>query len=338
MNTEANGRLGGRPIGKTEGNFVSSNVLKIYVSHLKRQAPLNWTARQLNFELFVRRTPQDKLSRDSSTFDGLRTLLLRKSIPRLGSDDQLSHGILKAEGSRKFAGGLQILYHPYVQILRGSGSLEELQSLLVLCANSESLKLFRYSAHGATRTMRYVEEEIADVDRVAVTNRQEADTWKDSFLDLVAIAYGLMHESILIRDRDRLEAWRVWFALNRLRFEDWPRGDAEPKKALDRWVEVTLDRSMVEPMSVFQTGFTHLHRHALQSKPVIPEDQTLEDTELRTSGMTPTEEVWVYLALIHGRAPEIQDAAQLAFNRLNSRHYSAPGEYERYLKVRWLDC
>lgn len=327
---------GGRPTGEMAGNFASLQVLRLYVSHLKEQAPQAWSERQINFELFNRESPHDQLKRGQSVFNGLGMLRSRKSIPRLGSDDPLSRGMLRAEANSRLSGGLQILYHPYLQIISRPKSLDELQRLTVLCANSSKLSVFRYSAFGAVRTIRRVEDEIDSTDKFITEIKQSSDAWKNSFLDVLAITYGLLLESLFMRDLDRFQAWQKWFQSGKLKFEDWPRGSLEPRLALDRWVQISVENSMVDRIMVFETGFTHLHRQVVSSQQSEAAEEQDANSKIRTSNLSPTEEAWVFLAMLHGQAPALQDAAKLVRSRLLPSRFELPDTSEGLMRVRWI--
>lgn len=333
---QTSSKRGGRPPKEQSGGFVQAQALKLYVSHLKLLAPSAWTERQLNFELFCKKSPHEKLPSQSTPFNGTRALLTRKSIPRLDCLEMLSEGILKAEANPMFAGGLQILYHPYVEILSRPKTLGELQNLIALCSNATALGVFRYSAFGAVRTMRSAVDEIAAIDARISTLKEDAQMWQRTFLDVCGIAFGLALEAIFIGDSDRFLLWRQWFFLEKMRFEDWGRGGLAPRQALDRWIQWSLEQSSIPRINVFQTGFGYLQQQVLNSVEVGHVNDEDGTGTLRQSYMSSPEMAWIYLALLEGRPPSREGVAQLVIRHQKPDRKAVANDIEPFMQIRWV--
>lgn len=258
---------GGRPTklsGAMIPEFVSENVLKIYVSYLRARAPRSWSTRQVNHHLFGE--PGKPLSKTTPVTNGLGHLLTRKSIPQLVSGQLASVGILRAENDPRFAGGLQILYHPYVQALAGKHALPVLHTLLCLMPWAHIAGLFQASAHGSVRALRSVETEI-EIVTAASQGWRDPSSWQYRFPDAIGCALLLTQEAAAIGDIRRLRRWQRWFRRRELLFENWPVGETDPRKALDRWVELSVENLYIESVDPWTSGFEYLANHVLAVGP-----------------------------------------------------------------------
>lgn len=267
---------GGRPAkgsGAMIPEFVSENLLKIYVSYLHDRAPRSWSTRQLNHHLFGDRGRP--LSKKTPVTNGLGHLLTRKSIPQLVSGQLASVGIVRAESDPRFAGGLQILYHPYVQALAGKHALPVLHTLLCLMPWAHTAGFIQAGAHGSMRAMRSVETET-EIVTAASQGWRTPSSWQYRFPDSIGCALVLAQEAAAIGDSRRLRRWQRWFRRRELLFENWPVGDPEPRKALDRWVELSIENLYIESVDPWTSGFEYLANHVLAvgaSKAATGKDQ-----------------------------------------------------------------
>lgn len=304
---------GGRPKKSDLKAFVVKQVLQIYVSFLKTSAPKHWNDRSINFELFSPEIPKDR-RHQRSPFNAMGALPQRLSIPKLGQDDRISDGILRAETHDLFRGGLQILFHPYVRMLSLPVQLEEIRSLLALCGCTQSLGIMRYSGFGACRNYRPFKVEADVVESRIEQIHNDPGLWRRTFLDLVAVAFGLSLESWLIGDNQRLRSWQRWWKAGNLLFANWPVGALVAREALDRWIPFALEqlnRPFVNPV---QAGLQHLLDHVLTRMPVTVGEGTPYKYEASTTGYTQQELAWIFLAIRDGKCPNRNEIANIVLD------------------------
>jgi len=293
---------GGRPTATEQPKFVAVQILNIYVSAIQRAAPFDWSPRQLDFELFDRKSSDEKLTRDIEVTKGLSALAVRKSIPKLVPNQILSAGIKRAETMQRFRGGLQILYHPYVLFLAAPTDLQEIRTLLALCGYSKRIEIIKYGAFGASRNYRPAAEEIASFLACAEIKKNDAKSWRSAFPDLLAIALGLLLEATAIGDSSRLREWKAFFSKGLLRFSDWEVGEQTSREALDRWVTALLENCTIDHIQMELAGFRYLVDHVVMTERVNM--STVHANSFQSSdGPTAQELAWLFSSLIGGDAP-----------------------------------
>lgn len=220
-----------RPESHDIHEFIATNILAIYVSFLISCAPTTWSTRQLNHHLFGVKTKP--LTKKTPVIDGLGHLRARKSIPRLAFGQAISEGIQRAEKEPRFAGGLQILYHPYVHALSGQHNLSTLHTLLALLPWARTAKFIHATADGIGRTTRTAETEIEAIS-FAIQSMDDQSQRQRMHLDVISTALLLAQEAVVMADHQRLRCWQSWFKRGELLFADWNVGDKQARQALDR--------------------------------------------------------------------------------------------------------
>ena len=298
---------GGRPAATNKPMFLVKLALSLYVDFLRSVAPSEWTKRQLNFELFDKQSLKQQLTRRINVTDGLGALLDRNSLPVLIDGQKVSDGIKATEKKDRFRGGLQILYHPYLQMLARPRELSEIRKLMAFCRQSQRLGLFKYAGPCAYRTRKNVEVEIETFAKYVGKTRRKPSAWKAEFLGLVCIAIGLTLEAEALGDRHALNCWKKWLNKRSLRFKSWPMGNIEDRERLDKWTQLLVENCEVAPINVFHEAAHYLTSHVLQTEsvdihPADPKAGRLEDTR-----MTPKELAELFLSLIDGKQPEKAD-------------------------------
>lgn len=260
---------GGRPsndITHAIPEFVAIRVVKLYAKHLRDRAPEKWSDRQLNHTLFG--DASSAPSRKDPVFNGLKQLRERRSIPRLIRGHAISDAILRAEQNPRFAGGLQILYHPYTVALAGKHDLPTLHSLLCLVPMALAAGFIKHTAAGIERTIRSPETEI-DLVAAAASGWRTTEQWRHRFPDVMASALLLAQEAAAMTDHKRLKRWQRWFRRGELRFEDWPVGDKEDRKKLDLWVMLLLENLHGRSFDPLLNKFDYLGRHVFTADSAV---------------------------------------------------------------------
>lgn len=289
---------GGRPKADDLPEFLARDALELYLSFLRCSFP-RWSKNQLNRELFGDASPGAK-----GPLNGIGLLEKRKSIPLLNVTDQLSMGMLSAEsrrkgdGSYRLAGGLQILYHPYLRLLSPPTELKALHRLMVLVKHSISLGVFKITRDGAVRTHLGVAADIAALDCATRDAKTNPEVWRDSFLDFVALALGLLREAALVGDVGGVSLWKEWLELGVLRFEHWPVGALECRKKFDTCLRLHVAEIHADGLDLESTALDYM-RHAVVSSNFPPEIR-----HKKQMPMTQSELAWVFLAITEGTAPD----------------------------------
>lgn len=253
---------GGRPPESGLNPFLVTWILRLYTEFIKGCAPRNQNERSLNFALFSPDIPKEEHAK-RSPFNGLGKLQKRRSIPLLWQSDRISEGIFRAETTEDFQGGLQILFHPYVQLLNMPTDLNEIRELVVICASRQDLGVAHYSPFGARRNQRSFEEESLSLEKRISESKVDPVAWRQNFLPLLAVALGLTLESCATCDGERLEKWQRWWTRRHLQFSDWPVGNLATRQVLDRWVELQASELAVPYINSTLAGFSYLHSYVL---------------------------------------------------------------------------
>nr|MDP2190891.1 hypothetical protein [Rhodoferax sp.] len=323
---------GGRPQKSELKPFVIKQVLQIYVSFLRTSAPQHWNDRRINFELFSPEIQKDQRTQRSPT-NAMGALPQRLSMPKLRQGERISDGIFRAETNDMFRGGFQILFHPYIRMLSIPTQLEEIRSLLALCGCTQSLGIMRYSGFGACRNYDSFKVEAGAIELKVEQTRNDPDVWRRTFLDLVAVAFGLSLESWVVGDSQRLRSWLRWWKAKHLLFSNWPVGDLAARGALDRWILVTLEQLDVPFVNPVDTGLQHLLDYVLTRTTMKFGEGTSEEYEGSTTGYSQQELAWIFLAIRDGNRPDRKDVASIVLDsKLPPDVYEALSEL---MKIRW---
>jgi len=302
---------GGRPPESGLNPFLVTWILRLYTEFIKGCAPRNQNERSLNFALFSPEIPKEEHAK-RSPFNGLGKLQKRRSIPLLWQSDRISEGIFRAETTEDFQGGLQILFHPYVQLLNMPTDLNQIRELVVICASCQDLGVAHYSPLGARRNQRTFEEESLSLEQRISKIKVDPVAWRRNFLALLAVALGLTLESYATCDGGRLEKWQRWWTKRHLRFSDWPVGSLATRQELDWWVEFQTSELALPYINSALAGFSYLHSYVLgrgAGRTESGEARSAPNTSEVKSTYSPYALAELFLRIRDGNCPSPQDVA-----------------------------
>lgn len=198
----------GRPQKSLMPAPVAQAVIKLYVSFLRHRAPDNWTDRQLNLELFEPKGNDSERRKDPR--NALGGLLARKSIPRITNGELISQGLVNAVLRSRYEGSLQILYHPYTQLLFPRSSVREVHDAMCTCKLAQESDFFFWWRTSGRRRYRDPFTEQATLASLMREVINDEDRWRTAYFDFLAMSLGFLQEASLMQDMERFNFWQCW--------------------------------------------------------------------------------------------------------------------------------
>lgn len=259
------GKRSGRPPTATVPGHVAEAVLKLYVDSVRYRANENWTPRQINAELFEPRGFETQGGK--SPRNGLGALLSRKSIPRLTHGEFMSNGLINTELRGRFEGSLQILYHPYVQLLSPQASVRDVHGYLLQCRCVQEGG--GYFAWRRGRAMRYWQDPLDEqAHLLAHVHKalEDEGQWRRSFFDFLAISLGLMQEASLMQDAVRFACWRDWLLAGMVSVRQWRFCSEEAQDRIDALVAELCRQMQVKPIDPVHEVIAQLMSDVLDAR------------------------------------------------------------------------
>jgi hypothetical protein len=243
--------------------MVVRHLLDMYVNHLRSSAPPGWSARQINFQLFEESPRTTTLTKELRVTDGLKALTLRKTIPRIDPRNRISAGMIRAELTPQFTGGLRILYHPLASLLQMPTSLLEIYELLAPCSYAGCLSFLECTPSSVIHRTSDIRRELKSF--FSAMHSCPGDLKDKAFYDFKAIALGMCLEARHFGDKDRQEAWGQVFLNDSLNFASHPGLASKSATALDSLMRRSLFRSIEYSSSRAESQLAYLKKYVFKN-------------------------------------------------------------------------